>query len=369
MTPRYASPEQRNGGVITTGSDVYSLGLVLYELLTGVLPDTEPGEDPPRPSVVAEIPRTARRLRGDLDRILLRALRPDPRDRYPSVDALAEDLERYLDGRPVRARGNAFTYRLSRFVLRHRRTLVPAFLAGVALLWLGGQLILQDLRLAKQAEVLAEQRDQARLEKGRAEEVTRLVVELFQTADPASGFDDGTTAAQILGRGVQFARGFSEGEPLARAQMLHILGEAYVGLGKLKTARELVEEAHAIRREVWGDGDPRLLDGLESLVHLLVAAGADNEALTLASEAGGLSETLDVEDPLYAKASFIEGVAHRLGGEAAQAEECQRRALRILDLAAPPGDPPLRARVLLELERIERPEGAARSAISEQGHG
>jgi non-specific serine/threonine protein kinase/serine/threonine-protein kinase len=153
MSPHYASPEQARGDAITTASDVYSLGVLLYELLTGRLPyefktRTAAGiekticeEIPPLPSTV-EFPdtipdgaeKTRRRLRGDLDMILMMALRKEPSRRYASVQQLSDDLRRHLDGLPVSAQKDTFGYRFQKFVRRHRAGVIAASLAVSALL-------------------------------------------------------------------------------------------------------------------------------------------------------------------------------------------------------------------------------------------
>ncbi|HYR28221.1 MAG TPA: serine/threonine-protein kinase, partial [Thermoanaerobaculia bacterium] len=139
MTPAYASPEQRRGGRITPASDIYSLGVVLYELLANTIPfrlaDTIHESDPEPPSVVVEADRRWRStLRGDLDAVVLKALRPDPEDRYPSAEALADDLRRVLAGRAVAARGDDRVYRAGRFLRRHRAAVAAVAAAIVVAL-------------------------------------------------------------------------------------------------------------------------------------------------------------------------------------------------------------------------------------------
>jgi eukaryotic-like serine/threonine-protein kinase len=144
LTPAYAAPEQMTGGTITTATDVYALGVVLYELLSGRHPaggtGRSPGElfkavvetEPPRLSTVAARP-SARTLRGDLDTIVAKALKKNPQERYASVAALAEDLRRYLAHQPIAARRDRVAYRAARFVRRHRLPVAMAALALVAL--------------------------------------------------------------------------------------------------------------------------------------------------------------------------------------------------------------------------------------------
>ena len=181
LTPEYAAPEQVRGESVTTVTDVYALGALLYELLTGrraqQLERLTPGEmervvcevDPPPPSRVAPEPVRAR-LRGDLDAIVLRAMHKDPARRYASVDALIEDLRRFTEGLPVQARRDSLGYRAGKFVRRHR---VAVGMGSLALLALLGGL----------AATLWEARA-ARREAATANAVTDFVVGLFEQSDP-----------------------------------------------------------------------------------------------------------------------------------------------------------------------------------------
>jgi non-specific serine/threonine protein kinase/serine/threonine-protein kinase len=176
MSPHYASPEQARGETITTASDVYSLGVLLYELLTGRLPyefktRTAAGiekticeEIPALPSAVgypASIPdgadKTRRRLRGDLDMILMMALRKEAQRRYPSVQQLADDLRRHLEGLPVTAQKDTFGYRFEKFVRRHRGGVIAASLAVTALL-AATVISVHFAQVATQEKKVAEQR-------------------------------------------------------------------------------------------------------------------------------------------------------------------------------------------------------------------
>ncbi|MGH8095206.1 MAG: protein kinase domain-containing protein [Chthoniobacterales bacterium] len=159
LTPISASPEQLRGEEVTTASDIYALGALLYEILTGhtphVFPTRHPGlnevtrvvceEDPALPSSVANETEMQRALRGDLDAIILRAMQKDPSSRYASVGDLTEDVRRYLDGEPVAARPAGLTYRLTRSLTRHQASLARiALVAAVILIAVGaGALLLQ----------------------------------------------------------------------------------------------------------------------------------------------------------------------------------------------------------------------------------
>ena len=280
MTPEYASPEQVTGGRITTATDIYGLGLLLYELLCGRRAQRFerqlPGEiervvvrdEAPRPSVAVETalsdggrteissdqiaiarrttpPRLSRRLRGDLDRIVGMALRKEPELRYASVGLLAEDIDRFLSGQPVRARGHSMGYRATKFVGRHR-VLVTAAAAVLVMLVGYGIVTLQhaaELRLAL---------ERAQSEAAKAAQVSDFMVRLFESNDPDNAQGAEITGRELLGRGVERAAELSD-EPALQAQLLDTIGGVYRSLGEYAKARPLVEQGLAARRKVHGD--------------------------------------------------------------------------------------------------------------------
>ncbi|MEM9558648.1 MAG: serine/threonine-protein kinase, partial [Acidobacteriota bacterium] len=293
MTPEYASPEQVLGRPVSTASDVYQLGLLLYELLTGRRPygGEEPtraeleraivDEPPSRPSTavtraessasigsasdqsasshsalnqrasIEELRRTSarrlrQRLRGDLDNVVLMALRKEPERRYGSVEQLAEDVERFLAGRPVRARADTWRYRSAKFVGRHRAA-VTAALVVLALL------VGYAATVTVQRQEIARERDAARAEATKAREVTRLLLDLFELADPDRARGRNLPAREILDRGVAQLEGRLSDQPDSRAQILAVLGEIYRKLGLFDEAEPLLAEALALRRELPSD--------------------------------------------------------------------------------------------------------------------
>lgn len=276
MTPDYAAPEQVRGERTTTATDVYQLGMVLYGLLTGHGPYGMGGAgsaylvekavcetEPRRPSaVVAETEVVARgatrmevtpeavgrarrlgarqlrkELAGDLDAILLHALQKDAAQRYGSPGALAEDIERYLEGRPVVARQGRLRYRTRKFVRRHP---VPVASIGVGLLLLIGISAVYVVEVAKE-------RDRARTEALKAGEVTEFVLSLFNAGHPDESRGEVPTAPMLLEGGVARAE-LLAGQPVVQAQILTTIGLAYHGLGDYDRSHELFLRGLQLRR-------------------------------------------------------------------------------------------------------------------------
>ncbi|MES1245603.1 MAG: serine/threonine-protein kinase [Acidobacteriota bacterium] len=276
MTPGYASPEQVRGEAITTASDVYALGVVLYELLCGRRPyrlstrlphELESAiltQEPDRPSqaldrggdTLEEVcaarrsrPRELhRKLRGDLDTIVLTALRKEPQRRYRSVVELAADIDRYLRQMPVSARPDAPLYLAGKFVRRHR---LGVTLAALALLLIVG-LILS----------LFQQRRRAERERDTSREALAFLVDVFEHADPYQKGAENVSARELLETGARRARRELAGVPEVQAGLLDAIGQASVGLGRLDDAAPLLKRSLALRRDL-----PPSVELAESLEH------------------------------------------------------------------------------------------------------
>src|SRR5215831_15187420 len=259
LTPEYAAPEQITGAPITTLTDVYQLGAVLYELLTGVLPFGTRGrsvheleaaalrDDPPMPSTVAPSSR-ARALRGDLDAIVLKALSKAPEWRYSSAQALVDDVRRYLSGHPVLARRQTVGYRLRRFARRQR----PALAAVTIVLLLVATYV---VTVATDRRRIHRALDEATAGTHRAEQVTDFMLGLFDATAGGQSLGDTVKARALLERGITRARELS-GQPGLQAQMLDVVGRLETELGQFHRARPVLEEALAIRRRIDGDIHP-----------------------------------------------------------------------------------------------------------------
>lgn len=276
VTPAYASPELLTGHDVSTASDVYQLGVLLYLLLTGTLPHRaeSTGEallravaiDPPgRPSdslgdaddggglesSLAALrgmtpARLRRRLQGDLDTIVLMALRKEPERRYGSVDRLVLDLERHLVGRPVSARPDTLRYRVSRLIARNPAA--SSLAAGLIFALAAGTFV-----LALQAGRLARERDRANAEAQAAEQVTELLVGLFQASDPELTLGREPSAREILERGAAALETSLAGEPLVRARLEMAIGRIRENLGLWTAAAESYETALVLREREQGE--------------------------------------------------------------------------------------------------------------------
>jgi serine/threonine-protein kinase len=283
MTPEYASPEQVRGATMTTASDVYSLGVVLYELLTGQKPyrltSRRPDElsraiieqEPTRPSTTAassdgngqsEIPNR-KSLRGDLDNIVLMAMRKETSRRYSSVGQFSADIQRHLDGLPVVARKDTFTYRASKFIKRHRVGVAAAFLIGVSLV--GG-----IIATTWQAQA-------ARHEKAKAEDVKNALVRMLNYSNPVvfSPQNNGQkTVKEILDETAkQLETGEFSNQPEIKVELEQIIAECYYGQGNYALASKHTEEYLDLHRRLYGEDDAKTLVASGQRAFMLFAEG------------------------------------------------------------------------------------------------
>jgi len=286
LTPEYASPEQIRGGMVTTASDVYSLGVLLYELLTGrgpyVLTTGSPTEvldavchrvpEPPSSALSrrpdegsgplrrrSDLARLRRRLSGDLDAIVGKALQKTPEQRYASVVLLAEDLRRHLQGLPVRARRSSLPYRASKFVRRYRWQLAAVSALLVTLLVLGGWLAREKAR----AEAALEQVEQ---ERDRSERLAEFMVALFAAPNPRTDREHTLTATDMLERGAEKLLAELSDQPGVQARARTEIGQILGELGEYDLAVTLLQGAVATGQELGDDrGLARSLSVLASL--------------------------------------------------------------------------------------------------------
>lgn len=319
LTPSHASPEQIHGQLVTTVSDVYSLGVLLFQLLTGRLPYDLRGRapheieqlltetDPPKPSQVvapeppdpgaksyaaSSAPSIRRALSRDLDAIVLKALRSVPAQRYASAERFADDIERLQRGLPVAARGPDWRYRSGRFVRRHR---VAATALVVMIALVAGFVV----ALALQAEAVAAERDQALKESAKKSQVVDLMLDIFELGDPYVVPDAELTVRQALEHSLPHLTTSLSEQPEVRADLLHTTGSIFSVLGVFDRAVEQLTEALEIRSTLYGDRHPTVAETMSALAGARMELDEDlGEAEALARRAVEvLREQLGPENP------------------------------------------------------------------------
>jgi non-specific serine/threonine protein kinase/serine/threonine-protein kinase len=365
-TPEYMSPEQADlrEQNIDTRTDVYSLGVILYELLVGSLPFDAKAlrtagldailrmireVEPPRPSTKIrsmgadsaaaaekrrEEPRSfARRLRGELDWITLKALEKDRARRYGAPSELAADISRYLRSEPVIAGPATTAYRIRKYATRHRIGLTAA--AGVLLLVIGF-VVTQTIQLHR----IRQERDRANRERDRATRITDFMTGMFKVSDPSEARGNSITARELLDKtSADIDTGLTK-DPELQAQMMHVMGFVYQNLGLYPRARSLDQRALDIQRRVLGPEHRDTLSTMNNLANVLSAEGHYPEAEKL------LRETLDIcrrvlgpEHRQTLQAVYNLANVLERKGQYAEAEKLYRQALdvqrRLLGLENP----------------------------------
>ncbi|HEY2291721.1 MAG TPA: serine/threonine-protein kinase [Thermoanaerobaculia bacterium] len=290
LTPAYAAPEQILGEPVTTATDVYALGVLLFELITGALPHAREQrslsslasgverETAERPSGVLRRAdtRLARRVSGDLDLIVLTAMHREPARRYASAAALADDLGRFLAGRPVRARADSGGYRLRKFVGRHR---LPVAIAGLGLmaLLIGLGMALWEAHAA-------------RLAAQRAERVKSFLLSVFQQWDPNQAGGAAVTARELLEKGTQRIDVELAGEPEIQAEVLDAVAGIEANLGLTDAALAHARKALTLREARLPRGDARIAESRALLGEMQRVHGDLGEARQTLEKA--LAETI-----------------------------------------------------------------------------
>ncbi|MCR6662161.1 MAG: serine/threonine-protein kinase [Luteimonas sp.] len=311
FTPEYAAPEQITGGPVSAGTDVYGLGVVLYQLLSGNLPYVVDQQNiqqafeaiTSRTAVQMSTALTAgseeevaRRLhsrrtdpgtfrrfvKGDLSRIIQTALAKEPERRYSSVKAFSDDLQSFLAGRPVSVSGDTFSYRAGKFARRNKGGVALATATVLALVMGLAGTLWQASEAAREAEL--------------AGEVERFLVGLFESNEPGGERSEMPDTATLLGRGVNRARTELAGQAELQARMLGVLGKIHYAIGKDQEAKEQLEEALSLYREVGDKGSPGMADTLFMLSDIASEVDGDYpHALALAEESLAMVRGKDVE--------------------------------------------------------------------------
>ncbi len=386
MTPAYASPEQVRSDPLTTASDVYSLGVVLYELLTGRRPyDLKTGshmevfravceQEPAKPSTVVTVTdgesrrvvasrgagtsqKLHRLLRGDLDNIVLMAMRKEPQRRYGSVQALSDDIGRYLDGYPVSAHPPGFAYRAGKYLRLH-----AAGVSAIAAVF---------LLLLAFAVTAAFQNARIRRERDTADQVTKLLVSLFDVNAPETARGERVTAREILDRGARRIQEELKDQPDVRAKLLCTIGDIYGKLGLYDEAQPLLDESLRLRTALHGRDDASVVESLQPLGAVLAGKGQYAEAENQLREALAIRKRLRPADhPDVAESLMDLAVVLEQKGKLDEAESLLREALAIHREALGGGDHRVAADmsslalVLTRRGRLDEAEKQLREALA-----
>ncbi|MEL6614772.1 MAG: serine/threonine-protein kinase, partial [Bacteroidota bacterium] len=386
LTPAYAAPEQVRDEPASTTADVYALGGLLYELLSGartVETENRPPHEvaqavlddvPPPPSVAATAAaarhrattpdKLARRLRGDLDRIVMMALRKEPERRYPSVEAFARDLRRHLNGRAVEARPDTLGYRLSLFVRRNRVSVAAGAIALMAIVTGFGAAVWQA-REAR-AESL-----RATAEAQRAGEVAAFMTDLLADFDPSRSDGGNIQADSVLARAADRVREGLDAHPDVRAALLGSLGQIHQSYADFDRADSLFSEALGLRRAHFGTDHPSVATSLRDLAWLAYVRGHYDRSEALYTDALALHRaTLGEVDIEVAADLEGLGLVRRVRGDLDTAYVYLREALDIRESLLPPTDERVVANlnslayVLYNLKRYDEAEPVYRRVIA-----
>lgn len=344
MTPDYASPEQVRRQQVTTVSDVYSLGVLLYELLTGDRPYRLKGrspeevarivcdEEPDRPSTViarsgtGEVPAdtppesVAKTLKGDLDTIVMMALRKDPSRRYASAEQLSEDIRRYQQGLPVLAAPDSYRYRINKFVSRHRLGVTAALL--VVMILLGSAVF-----ASWQARIAASQRDKANLEEAKARRITKFIQETLGAPNPNQEGRD-VKVVEVLDKAAQRAQTELADQPEVLAEVQRTIGYTYYNLEAYDKGEPLLRSALATFRSTLGAEHQTTAEAMKQLGEVMAYQEKYDEAIPLLTEAVAVLERFQSTNKRnFINAKYSLAQAFYFKGDEKQAERLYRDVL------------------------------------------
>ncbi len=359
MTPAYAAPEQIRGEAISAATDVYSLGVILYELLTDQRPYSVPAgsqheleqaicsTNPVKPSVAVvtdtqnilarreeaaeesdentlnlpRLHRRSKRLRGDLDNICLMALRKEPERRYQNATELISDIQRHLEGLPIRARASTLGYRFQKFLKRNRVAVSIGVVAAAVVAFL---VVYYTVRLTGE-------RDLARQQSAKATAVSNFLVEIFTIADPSVTPGETVTARELLEQAATRIDEDLGAQPEVRGELLNTIGNVYYNLGLYDESARLLERCVLLADSM---GAHSLAEGnsYHSMANSIDAVGESDSALVLFAKSLStyrlLEPSLEVELAI-AGAKTDMAVIYRHRGEYAAAESLYLQGLEV----------------------------------------
>ena len=359
MTPEYASPEQVRGEPVTTATDVYQIGALLYLLLTGTPPfrmnkNTRMGE---LERMICDVPPPPPRINRDLDQIVLHALEKDPRRRYAAAGDLARDLERYLNGFPVTARPASAAYRAGKFIRRNKLSVGAA--ATFLLLLIGFTLALAfQVRRAKQ-------------NLHQAQVVSSFLQTVFASADPDINNGAPPTVEQLLAQGIKSVRSSLASEPEAQADLLSTFGQTYADLGQYQRSHEILTEALTTYRNLHKEQSANYVQCLTNDADVAPRAGDFDQGIAEARKAVALSTSLFGENSVNT-ASALDTLGFDLSftDHDKQAEPVCRKDIAVWEKVAGPESPRLfagintLAHLLAEQRRDTEAESLYRRELS-----
>ena len=353
MTPDYASPEQLLGEPLTTAVDVYQLGLLLFELLCGTHPfegmslveRLAKEHTPTRPSLLLNSGEAAgvaerrstdtknlrRQLSGDLETVVMTALRSEPERRYATAKAMVDDVQSYLRDLPIEARGDSLAYRARKFV---HRNLTATVATALSLLVLVAVVTASMVRLRLERDAAETARQDAERASAESEQMVAFLVDLFEVSEGGKAKAASISALDLLERGVETIHEDLADSPLLRARLLYTLADVHRSMALYSEGLELAQESLAIREDHLDPNSLPVASSLEIVARLMVDVGQRNEALPLIERSFEIRQALlPPDDPQIAMAMESLSSAYWYQGRYTDVEPLVRKALAIREAA------------------------------------